>query len=210
MIIEREVLVSVLLLTKNGPATLEDISKNTGTVDQVAHDVLRRYAENGYFQFEGDSVVAGKKNRLQMAVRSFELGADLERVCDLLSWDEFEDISAEAIAASSFRVLKHFRFKSSSRRWEVDLLGMKKPLVLSVDCKHWHKGWRRSSIMKVVKSQVERTQALMEASDLLRGKMGKTPIVPVLHIRNFLTEVFPYLVSLRSFSREYGPSIDEY
>ena len=233
MTLEREVLISLLTLSRNGKATLDDICENTRTILDPVRRVVQEHVESGYLQLEEESVIV--KNRVQLAVRAVELGADLERVCDLLSWDEFEDISVEAFEASSFRVLKHFRFKSSSRRWEVDLLGMKKPLILSVDCKHWHKGWHRSSIRKIAESQVERTQALMEASDLLRGKMGisewkkavfvpvilslipgpfkfyeKTPIVPVLHIRDFLNEVFPYLNSLKSFSREYGPSIDEY
>jgi len=233
MILEREILISVLTLSRNEQATLDDICENTRTIRDPVHRVVQEYVESGFLRLEDDSVIV--KNRVQLAVRAFELGADLERVCDLLSWGEFEDISVEALEASGFRVLKHFRFKSSSRRWEVDLLGMRNLLVLSVDCKHWHRGWRRSSIMKIVKSQVERTQALMEASDLLRGKMGisewkkavfvpvilslipgpfkfykKTPIVPVLNIRSFLNEVFLYLDSLRSFYREYGPSIDEY
>jgi hypothetical protein len=152
-----------------------------------------------------------------------------------LGWQEFEDFSLSAFKAHDFSVKKHFRFRMHNRRYEVDILGFKKPYVLSVDCKHWHKGWSKSSITGIVKSQIERTEALMHASTLLRGELGiatwkkavfvpvilslvpapfkyyrETPIVPVLQVRNFLNEIIAHADSLTRFSAEFSPSIDEY
>ena len=225
MTFERDFLISILDLSRKGHVTLANIIEKTGIILDVVCDLAHKYIEAGYFLYENDIIIV--QSRVQLAVRALELDADLKKACGFLSWREFEDISMEAFEASKFRVIKNFRFKSLSRRWEVDLLGFKKPLILSVDCKHWHKGWHRSSIMKIVKSQIARTRALMEASDLQREKMGiiswkkivlvpvvlslfpgpfkfyqKTPVVPVLQIRNFLNNVFPNLNSLKSFSRE--------
>ena len=184
---------------------------------------------------EGDSVIVEDDQRVQLAVYAVRLGADLERVCRYLGWDEFEDFSSSAFKAHGFSVKKHFRFKGFHRRWEVDILGFNKPYVLSVDCKHWHKGWSKSSIERMVMSQIERTEALMRASRLLRGELDmtewkkatfipvilslvpapfklyrETPIVPVLQIRNFLNEIIANADSLTHFSTKFDPSIDDY
>jgi hypothetical protein len=225
MTFERDFLISILDLSRKSNFTLTNISQNTGIILDLVSNLAHKYIEAGYLLYENDIITV--QSRVRLAVRALELDADLKKVCSFLSWREFEDISVEALEASKFRVIKNFRFKSLNRRWEVDLLGLKKPLILSVDCKHWHKGWYRSSIMKIVKSQIARTQALMEASNLQHEKMRiiswkkivfvpvvlsllpgpfkfyqKTPVVPVFQIRNFLNNVFQNLNSLTSFSKE--------
>jgi Holliday junction resolvase-like predicted endonuclease len=225
MSFERDFLISILDLSRQDHVTLTDIRENTGLILDLVSDLAQKYIEAGYFLYENNMVIV--KSRIQLAVKTLELGADLKKVCDFLSWSEFEDISREALEASKFRVVRNFRFKSLCRRWEIDLLGFKKPLILSIDCKHWQRGWDKSSIEKIVDSQITRTRALMEVSDFQIEKMGitnwkklvlvpavfslfpgpfkfyqRTPVVPVLQIRNFLNNVFLNLNSLKSFSRE--------
>jgi hypothetical protein len=235
MTFERKVLISILKLTQKGQTTIGDISENAGTPLEETKNLLKRYSNSGYFHFEETKIVTQNNNRVQLAVGVFELGADLEQICTLLGWKEFETISAIALESNGFSVKKNYRFKGSNRRWEIDLLGTKKPLVLSIDCKHWNKNWSRSTIKRVVDSQIERTKSLMEASDLNRKKIGilewkkavfvpviislipgpfkfyrKTPVIPVLKIRNFLDKVFAYTHSLKHFSKKFDPSINEY
>lgn len=231
MSVERDILVSVLRLTVRGKARIEDISRNAGTIIQVTFNILKKYSKMRFFRLEDDSVIMEKGRRIKLAVHLVELGADLERVSDLLNWAEFEDISSEALEANGFSVIKHFRFKWSKRRWEIDILGFKNPVVVAVDCKHWHRGWRRSAIMRIVELQIKRTHALAEASAFLREKMNtlnwkravfvpvvlslfpgplkfhmNTPIVPVLQIRNFLNEMTAYSNSLTHFTKDFRSS----
>lgn len=226
MTLEREVLLSALRMTKDGSAKIEDISRDAKVPAEIVSSVVRKNSEREILELEEEAVVMNREQRLRAAVRVIGLGADPERVCNLLEWNEFEDVSAIAFESIDFSVKKHFRFKHRERRWEIDILALKNPVVACVDCKHWHKGWRRSSIRKIVESQIKRTQALSEASAVLHEKIGITrwkeakfipivlslfpgdfkfhedvPIVPILQLRNFLHEMPAHIDSLTHFSK---------
>jgi len=229
MTLERDVLISVLRTAKDGYAEVEEISLDARVPAQIVYGVMKKYSENGTVNLDGKTVTVERDQRLKVAVRAVELGADLEKVCRLLEWKEFEDVSALAFEGAGYSVKKHFRFTCFERRWEIDILALKNPLVASVDCKHWHRGWRRASITKTVESQINRTRALAEASSILREKMSilkwreatfipiilslipsdfkfyeNVPIVPILQLRNFLDEAPAYTESLTHFSRRFS------
>jgi len=224
MTVERNLLISVLKLTKTGPVQKELVSKDARVPVQVADEMLKKLSGTGLIQYEGQLIEVSSNQRVRMAVRAVELGADPERVCGVLEWDEFEEIAAAAFEANNFMVKRRFRFKWAGRRWEVDVLACKDRLVACVDCKHWRRGWQRSTIMKAVEAQVERTQALAEAFSSLHEKAGlvdwekamlvpivlslvpspfkfynNVPIVPVLQLPNFLNELPAYATSLTRF-----------
>ncbi|MFQ6095995.1 MAG: NERD domain-containing protein, partial [Candidatus Bathyarchaeia archaeon] len=162
------------------------------------------------------------------AVRIVELGADLERVCKLLRWKEFEDISALAFENSGYSVLKHFRFRHLDKRWEVDILALNNPFVISVDCKHWRRGWQTSAVQRTAKTQAKRTQNLAEASASLRDRMGISrwrsatfipmilslipgpfkfyegvAIVPIFQLRDFINQMPVHTSMLIRFSKKF-------
>jgi len=225
MTVERNLLISILKLTKTGPVQRELVSREARVPVQVADKMLKKLSDTEFIQDNGQFIEVPSNQRVMMAVRAVELGADLERVCGVLEWDEFEEIAAKAFEANNFTVKRQFRFKGAGRRWEMDVLGWKEPLVACVDCKHWHRGWRRSAIMKIVEAQVERTKALAEALPSLHEKAGlvnwkkatlvpmvlslipspfkfynNVPIVPVLQLPNFLNELPAHTLSLTRFS----------
>jgi Holliday junction resolvase-like predicted endonuclease len=224
MAAERDLLVSVLKLTRDGPVQRGLVSRDARVPTQVADELLGRLSRAGLVQWEGKAVGASPHQRVRIAVRAIRLGADLEKVCRFLRWNEFENIAAGAFEANSFTVLKHFRFGWAGRRWEIDILGCKEPMVACVDCKHWRRGWRRSAIIRAVESQVERTRALGEALPSLRKEVGladwkratlvpvvlslvpgpfkfynMVPIVPVLQLQSFLSELPAHAASLTRF-----------
>lgn len=225
MAVERNLLISILKLTKTGPVQRELVSRDARIPVQVADKMLKKLYDTGIIRYKGRLIEVPSNQRARMAVRAVELGADPERVCGVLDWDEFEEIAAKAFEANNFMVKRRFRFKWAGRRWEVDVLGCKEPLVACVDCKHWRRGWRRSAIMKAVEAQVERTQALAEALSSLHEKAGlvnwkkatlvpmilslvpspfkfynNVPIVPVLQLPDFLNELPAHTISLTRFS----------
>ncbi|NIR87180.1 hypothetical protein GWO13_06240 [Candidatus Bathyarchaeota archaeon] len=225
MAVERSLLISILKLTKTGPVQKELISRDARVPVQVADEMLKKLSDTGLIRYKDWLIEVSSNQRVRMAVRAAELGADPERACGVLEWDEFEEIAAKAFEANNFMVKRRFRFKWAGRRWEMDVLGCKEPLVACVDCKHWRRGWRRSAIMKTVEAQVERTQALAEALPSLHEKVGlvdwkkvmlvpmvlslvpspfkfynNVPIVPVLQLPNFLNELPAYTTSLTRFS----------
>lgn len=211
MIAEREVLISVLNLTKHGKARIKDIIKDARVSTQVACKILEKNEASGILRIAGSSVMATPEQRLRIAIKAVSLGADVERVCKHLRWEEFEEISALALEMNGFRVKKHFRFVWNGKRFEIDLVAVRKPFVVCVDCKQWHKGWMGMASRKMAEKQIERTRALAEASVNLAEKLEiedwsqacfvpvivslfpsiskfhkASPIVPIIQLRNFI------------------------
>jgi len=223
--IERNTLVQILKLTKEGPIRRELIGKEARIPQQDAKRTLKKISDTGLIQLRGETVEASPSQRVKIAIQAIRLGADLEGVCKALGWLEFENIAAMAFEYDGFTVKRRFRFKWTGRRWEIDVLGLREPLVVCADCKHWLHGWRRSAIEKAVELQVARTKTLADALPLLREKIeltnwksatlipavlslvpgpfkfhGGVPIVPILQLQNFLSELPAHVTSLAHFS----------
>jgi len=229
MLAEREVLISILKLTKDGSARFDDIARDARVLCQVVRQVLKKDRDLGLIQLDGNSVRTDAEQRLKLAAMAIESGADIERVCKLLTWEEFEDIAVLAFEANDFAVKKHFRFSWSGRRWEIDIMGLREPIVASVDCKQWHRGWRGSASRKAAEKQAERTAGLAKASAAMGEKLGigdwkdarfvpivlslmpgafkfhkGLPIVPVLGLRDFLQKLPGYLDKIAHFCASRG------
>jgi len=225
MVIERQILVSLLKLTRQGPFRKELLGKDSRIPMQVVDETLEKLCRDSFCQKRGGVVEATPTQRVKIAVRAIRLGTDFERVCNFLQWKEFENLAAEAFEANNYSVTSNFHFKHAEKRWEIDLLACKEPLVVCVDCKHWHHGWSRAAIVKAVDMQTKRTKALADVFPVVYEKIGletwkhalfiptilsltkgpfkfhnKVPIVPILQIQNFLNELPAYTLSLTHFS----------
>jgi len=225
MIIERQILISLLKLTRQGPFRKELLSKDSRIPMQVVNEVLERLCKDGLCQQRKGVVDATPTQRVKVAVRAIRLGADFERASSFLQWKEFENLAAEAFKANHYDVTSNFHFKQAGKRWEIDLLACKEPLIVCVDCKHWHHGWSRAALVKTVEMQIERTKALADAFPLVYEKTGletwkyaifiptvlsltpgpfkfhnKVPIVPILQLQNFLNELPIHRPLLTHFS----------
>lgn len=229
MRIEREVLVAVLKRTvERSDAKVEDISEEAHIPFSLTKHVLEKLRGEGLLELADDRVIVGGDNRLRIAVKAISLGSDIERVARLFTWSEFEDFSVLAFEVNDFSVKRNFRFTWLRKRWEIDIIGLKKPLVISADCKHWHQKWGGSASIKAAKGQIERTKALAEASRSMRNKIGvagwehayfvpiilsllpsqqkfyeRTPIVPILQLRDFLQNIMVHLDEVSNFHITY-------
>ncbi|MCS7119972.1 MAG: hypothetical protein RMJ07_06245 [Nitrososphaerota archaeon] len=205
--------MSILKMGKN-VFRIDDLLGESEILESLVREIIKSNLDKGLWKFDGEILIANSQQRLLIALRALELGADIERTCKFLTWEEFEDFAVLEFEANNFNVTKHFRFNWLGRRWEIDLLGIKKPFVVSADCKHWKRGWRGSSSLKAAEFQIERTKALAEASPLLIEKIGLhgwkeayfmpivlsllpaankfhmgCPIVPILQFRSLLVEL---------------------
>jgi hypothetical protein len=129
---------------------------------------------------------------------------------------------------NGYVVAKNVRFKHTGRKWEIDIVGCKKPLVICIDCKHWRHGMAPSALKRIAEAQVERTRALaaslphvsleIECSKWNKAKFIPTvlsltqgnfkfydmvPIVPVLQLQDFLSQLPAYTESLKYFSKTF-------
>lgn len=163
MNVEKEVIASLLKLTKTALAQKKLIRKYARVSTEVMEDVLRRLHEAGLINEKHGLVNASPSQRVNLAAYALKLGADREKISKFLNWMEFEKIAAQTFQANGFRVLKNFRFKHLDKRWEIDILSCRKPLIVSIDCKHWKHGWSQAAVIKVVKAQIERTRAFADS-----------------------------------------------
>lgn len=224
MAVERNILVSILKLTKSGPVAKELVARDANVPTQVTDELLKKFRDAELIKWKGKIIEASSNQRAKIAIHAIKSGADFERVCRVLAWIEFENLAATAFEANNFVVRRRFRFKWAQRRWEIDVLGCREPLIACVDCKHWGHGWRKSAIKKAVEAQALRTKVLAEALPSLQKEIGlvkwrratlipvilslvpgplkfynKVPIVPILQIQNFLDELPAHITSLMHF-----------
>jgi Holliday junction resolvase-like predicted endonuclease len=228
MVVERDLLISLLKLTKDGPVLIEDVNKDSRIALDIVRKLLEKLQNEDMIYLQGDTVKAINNNRLRLAVKAASLGADVEQISAFLRWQEFEDIAAIALERNGYVVAKNVRFKHAGRKWEIDIVGCKKPLVICIDCKHWRHGMAPSALKRTAEAQVERTRALaaslphvsleIECTKWNKAKFIPTvlsltqgrfkfydmvPIVPVLQLQDFLSQLPAYTESLKYFSKEF-------
>jgi Holliday junction resolvase-like predicted endonuclease len=228
MIVERNLLISLLKLTKDGPVLIEDVNKNSRIASDIVRKLLEKLQNGDMINLQGDTVKVINDNRLRLAVKAASLGADVEHISAVLRWQEFEDIVAIALERNGYVVAKNVRFKHAGRKCEIDIVGCKKPLVICIDCKHWRHGMAPSALKRTTEAQVERTRALaaslphvsleIECTKWNKAKFIPTvlsltqgrfkfynivPIVPVLQLQDFLNQLPAYTESLKYFSKEF-------
>lgn len=212
MTLDKEILLSLLRLATAGPVRKELLAKDAKVPMQTAEQLLRKLSQSNFFQEHEGVIATSPSQRVKIALHALSKGADFERVCALLSWSEFESIAALAFEANGYRVMKNFRFKQALRKWEIDIVGFKRPVILCADCKHWTRGWRRAATVRAVEAQIERTQAFAYAlpNYCRKAKLTKwetatliplvlslvpgpykfhnnVPVVPILQLQDFIS-----------------------
>ena len=229
MSIERNLIITVLKLTKNGAASHGLVKRESRIPDYFAEKLLHILQNQGLVYVGRDYIEVDSYNRLKLAVRAIGLGADSEVVSSFLQWKEFEAIVALILEANGYLVTRNLRFKHAGRRWEIDIIACKKPIAICIDCKHWHHGISPSTLKTIVKEQIERAKAFADSlpSPNIRTEcvtwnelqivpailslvasnlkfLENVPIVPILQLQDFLTQLPAYGYSLKHFSVTSG------
>ena len=235
MTAKTDVLISILKHTNSGLAAREVIAREANVPVQVANNVLRGLREIGLIECEKGIIEVSSNKRVKLAIHAINHGTDIERVCKVLEWIEFENFAATAFETNNFDVKRRFRFKSSGRRWEIDVLAYSEPLVVCVDCKRWRRGWGNSAIKKIVELQTQRTEVLAKNLQSLQRKIGldgwkratlfpvilslfpgpakfynNVPVVPILQLQNFLNEFQGHITELTHLQATLGPKLSDY
>jgi Holliday junction resolvase-like predicted endonuclease len=227
--VERNLLISVLKLTKEGPALTKDVNIDAHIPSEACSFLLQKMQNENLIYFKGATIDADGQSRLKIAIKAAQLGADLQRIGDLLRWQEFEEIAAEALKINGYIVYNNVRFKHGSRRYEIDVVGCRKPLVVCIDCKRWQHSIAASALRKIVEEQSRRTEALadflpnaklqLECSKWDRAKFVpavlslmqgaykfyyEVPIVPVLLLQDFIGQLPLYLENVKVYPKKFS------
>lgn len=232
MVAEMDLLVSILKLTNGSPAAEEVVAMDAGVPVQVANKLLKGFRVNGLIEGVDGNIEVSSNQRVKLAIHAINLGTDIERVCKVLEWVEFENFAAAAFEANSFAVERRFRFKGVGRNWEIDVLAYSEPYIVCVDCKHWRRGLGKSAIKKIVEDQTMRTKVLAETLPFPKRRIRLTswthalffpvivslfqgsakffknvPIVPILQLQSFLDELPGHITALTHFQATLEPKL---
>lgn len=217
MNIEINLIISILKLTENGSVSKEIVKNDARIASQIVEKLLRKLQNQGLIYLRKNFVEADAVQRLRLAVYAIELGADFERVCSFLGWKEFEGMAALVLERNGYAVKKNLWFRHCGKKWEIDVVGYKKPIILCVDCKHWRYGMHPSTLKKIAEEQKKRATALAESLPAFVGKFefaswdnakivptvllltpgrfkfyDEVPIVPVLQFQDFINQLSAY------------------
>ena len=224
---ERQIYLTILSSTQNKTTTLDEIKDILRVTEQTLNGVIEDLVQSGIISFKEQDLELSQTQRLKIAIKAIEAGADFEKVSQSLGWLEFEEIVAHIFEENSYKVKSRFRFKAQGRRWEIDVLAMMPSLVICAECKHWSKGLGDSTARKIVEEHLEKVRVLSENAQEIAEKMGierwkkatfvpvalslqparkriyrRIPVVSVFELPNFLSEFRGQMDWLAKFTVE--------
>jgi Holliday junction resolvase-like predicted endonuclease len=228
MSVERNLLISILKLTKEGPVLVESVNKEARIPSTVSLELLEKLQNESLLYLNDGIIEVENSRRIKLAVKAVSQGAVIEHISDLLCWQEFEEIAAIALKNNGYTVQNNVRFKHETKRWEIDVVGCKKPLVICIDCKHWQRAISPSALKRIVDLQSQRTHALADSLPNLKLKLecgnwekakfiptvlslvpsaykfyDNVPVVPVLQLQDFICQLPAYIGELKFFSKTF-------
>jgi hypothetical protein len=228
--LNRELLVALLELTKDGPVQVEDLRSAARVTTQMFDQFLEGLRHRGLVHDHDGSIEVSSEQRTRIAIMAVEAGSDIERVSRALGWLEFEEMASHAFEENGYEVSRRFRFKANGRRWEVDVLAARRPLVVCAECKRWARGMSGSSIMRTVEAHVEKVRTLSENLVELSKKLGlddwrrgvvipialsltsvpiafhrQVPVVSIFQLPRFIADLGGHLDEITHFEVEIPP-----
>jgi len=231
LLFERRLLTDLLKSLRDGSVSMDSLQEDLHVTMEVLEDFIGRIVEDGLVSRKEDNVYASLDQRIRLAARAVEAGADLERVSVALSWLEFEEMAAKVFEENGFATRLRFRFKAEDRFWEIDILAYRRPLILCAECKHWLRGLSGSTILKIIGTHIEKTKVFRRNLKRLSGRIGLkdwnrgivlpitvtltnllgeiyegVPSVPIISLPSFLSDVEGYLDELINFKISLPPS----
>jgi hypothetical protein len=98
--------------------------------------------------------------RFKLAFEAVRHGG-LQQVARALTWQEFEAFTEECLQTVGFDTQKGLIVKDDSRRWQIDIIAKKSPMILAIDCKHWESPGYESKLSNAAEHQKLALQALI-------------------------------------------------
>src|SRR3989442_323542 len=157
--LSRRVLIETLRQSKDSLSVSMDVVANRSRVSTA---IVEAVLSNASLLWVGSeiSVLHSDRFRLAMAAASND---SLGEVAKALRWQEFELFAGECLRLAGFEARRNVRVKDEKRGWQIDVVGAKPPLVLSIDCKHWKPPNYPSKFKKASAHQKTATAKLLNA-----------------------------------------------
>ena len=215
----RRVIKAILNETQAGQVDVGKICEELNVSNGALGDALARLGEEGLVTSRGGRLELSRDNRLGLAVKAIELGADFQTVSQSLGWLEFEELAAHVFEMNGYSALRRFRFQAEGRRWEMDVLALRRPYIVCAECKHWTKSIGNSTARGIIETHMEKTEVfsrhLPELSKRIKVQgWGTATVVPVA-LTLSPTDMIIYrrvpsvsILALPSFLDEFGGQLE--
>lgn len=207
------VLVETLRLSADGNRVqIADIASNAMVTESFAKKVFI----DALIEDNNDWISLGPGSRIRLALDIARAGR-LRDSARALTWQEFEKFAEECLREAGFQTDKNVRVKGDGRAWQIDVVGVRGGLTLSVDCKHWNTpGYlskfklaaehQRTATLHLLARQVKTTiqgdekrlalPVILTVSEPPARLSRGVVLVSVEKLPNFLSGVVPYDESL--------------
>jgi hypothetical protein len=222
--VRRLLLLQILIETKDGASELNYLRDGLRLTDEVFNNLILELTESKTITLSDNTIMLTLSQRLDVAVKALESGADIEVVSRSLTWLEFEEFCARVFEENGFTVRRRFRFSAEGRRWEIDLFAFKKPWMILAECKHWIRGMNNSATRGIIEKHLTKSNVLAEHIAEISVKVGvngwgvstiipialtlsatpldmygRVPCVSILALPSFLNDFNGYLTYLATF-----------
>jgi hypothetical protein len=149
-------LLSTSEIADRAKTTTEQVTLVLGPLLQLEDPTGARLTNSARFKLAFEAV---RQGGLQQAARA-------------LTWQEFEAFTEECLQTVGFDTQKGLIVKDDSRRWQIDVVAKKSPMILAVDCKHWESPGYESKLSNAAEHQKLALQALIRQM-AARGEVGR-------------------------------------
>jgi Holliday junction resolvase-like predicted endonuclease len=181
----------------------------------ILNEILETLLERGIGKRHSRALISfSSTDRLKASTLAINLGVDVAKISQYLSWRDFEMFASEILIKCGYQTINNIRFVRP--RAEIDIVAIKSQLGLSIDCKHWaNNGHKR--LFEQAQKQILRTERLLSSSLEFRKVVpvlltmypslqpqysNHVPIVEISKFRCFLDEIESHLDGVLCISRD--------
>ena len=140
--------------------------------NEAFDEIVAELSRNGKVDWDGVEFKADLDQRIEIAVKAIQLGADFEKISKSLGWKEFEELVARVFRENGFNTKSRYRFQAKGRRWEIDVLATSYPYIVCAECKHYTSGMGNRTARKIIETHIEKTEVMSEHIGQLAKKIG--------------------------------------
>jgi hypothetical protein len=183
-----------------GGISIQDFSAITKTDSKESFTILETFFKKGIGTKQEDKYYFEDSDRLKTAIMLIENGFPLDEIAIVLTWKDFEGLTAEILKEKNFAIIKNLIL--TKPRMEIDVIGIRLGVAMLIDCKHWKRN-STSALTETVRKQVERTKHYISKTPgaiavpvivtLFQDKIDfidRVPIVPIFQFSSFVDEFY--------------------
>ncbi|MGQ9514738.1 MAG: hypothetical protein ACUVTL_06790 [Thermoproteota archaeon] len=184
--LEKELYITLLTL-KSEKIDLDTISQRIG----LTHEKIKEHLQGlCNVEIRNEVIIIDDATWVSLLENAIRKGILLYEVASKISWQRFEFLTEEALIRHDFKTRRNIRFRSESRRWEIDVVGVRGDDLICFDCKQWKTHRNASLLKRSAVDQVNRVAALAQFQTK-----------PINQAERSLIKMYPAMITLLDFDR---------